>query len=598
MGNQTIGKTHYRKNNLDNSSSPYLLQHISNPVWWQEWGSEVIKYAVLENKPLLVSVGYATCHWCHVMASEAFSDTATADYLNSNFICIKVDREQRPDIDQFMMDFINSQNGRGGWPLNVFLTPSMRPIFAMTYAPAIERDSMLSFLSVCEQVKAYYVKNGNSIVEFVPQENIPHVSDESSIVQALSQYYDSENGGFGNGQKFPSHSTLLYLLYQLAIDESPSIKTLCTRTLDVMIQRGLHDHLQGGIYRYCVDREWTIPHFEKMLYDQAMALWVYSLGFSVTGNDNYKRMAEGIIRCLEESFEKNGLYISAHDADTNHEEGATYVWSYDELKEVLTPEEFERFSFSYDITKHGNFEGENHLIRKNNSHLRDIEDKLLSIRKSRKQPSPDNKILSGINALTGIALIQAGRLLEKPELETKAAIVIDNILELFWDGASLGHSSFSGIVQDQSFLSDAAPLLTAITMLSESDPARIPLMKIFKEYVESFREDGKWIESHSSDFQKVYASGFDHPFPSAVSLAEMGLTRASILSGTDISQREFREPFQSDFYNITSMMCNGQFHIFTTKKPIPWNKLPANAIQVRGETETDCYLGTCRLTSM
>lgn len=594
MGSTIIDKSLFNRNNLDNSSSPYLLQHSSNPVWWQEWGSEVLEYAVSENKPLLVSVGYATCHWCHVMALEAFSDSATADYLNSNFICIKVDREQRPDIDQFMMDFINSQNGRGGWPLNVFLTPSLRPVFAMTYAPAIARDSMLSFLSVCDQVKAYYDKNKNSIAEFVPKENLSQLTDESSLFQALSQYYDSENGGFGNGQKFPSHATLLYLLYQLAIDDSPSIKTICTKTLDVMILRGIHDHLQGGIYRYCVDREWTIPHFEKMLYDQTMALWVYSLGYSVTGKVEYKSMAEGIIRCLEESFKSDGLYISAHDADTNHKEGATYVWSYDELREALTPAEFEKFSESYIVTKHGNFEGENHLLRKNSFLLREIENKLLFIRRERKQPAPDKKILCGINALTGIALIQAARLLDKPELEINAARIIDRILKLFWDGKNLGHSSFNGMVQKQSFLSDAAPLLTAITMLSETDPGWIPQMKIFKEYVESFRDDGKWIESHAKDFQKVYASCFDHPFPSAVSLAEMGLSRAAIISGTELTLREYRQPFQSDFYNITSMINDGQFHILTTKNPVSWSKLAANTIQVRGEIETDCFSGTCR----
>lgn len=594
MDNTITDKSHFNRNNLGNSASPYLLQHTENPVWWQEWGNDVLQYAVSENKPLLVSIGYATCHWCHVMASEAFSDRATSEYLNINFICIKVDREQRPDIDQYMMDFINSQNSNGGWPLNVFLTPSLRPVFALTYAPAVERDSMYSFLSVCEQVKAYYDTNGNSIGEFIPGESISVVSDETSVVQALSQYYDSENGGFGNGHKFPSHSTLLYLLYQLSIDDSPSIRTICTKTLDIMIQRGIHDHLQGGIYRYCVDREWTIPHFEKMLYDQAMALWVYSVGYSVTRNDDYKKMAEGIIRCLDESFETAGLYISAHDADTNHEEGKTYLWSYNELKEVLTTEEFEKLSDSYNVTKHGNFEGENHLIRINKNQLREIEAKLLAIRKVRRQPSPDNKIICGINALTGIALIQAGRLLNKPELEIKAASVIDNILKVFWDGTSLGHSLYNGVVQKQPFLADASAMLTAITMLCESDNAWKAYMDCFSGYVGLFRENGKWVESNADDFQKVYASSFDHPFPSAVSLAEMGLTRAAILSGRDITLKENRQPFQSDFYNITSMISNGQFHIYTTQKWVPWDLLPANTIQLRGETESDCYMGTCR----
>lgn len=586
--------SNFRRNNLDKSSSPYLLQHINNPIWWQEWSHEVLSHALEENKPLFVSVGYATCHWCHVMAVEAFSDEETASYLNEHFICIKVDREQRPDIDQFLMEFINKQNGRGGWPLNVFLTPDLNPVFALTYAPAIARNSMLSFLSVSEQVNEYYKNNSNAIPAFVSTEDKPDAADEDTIVEMLSEYYDAENGGFGKGQKFPSHSTLLYLLYQMSIDNSPSIKTIITKTLGTMYRRGLHDHLQGGIFRYCVDPGWTIPHFEKMLYDQAMALWIYSLAYRVIGTDEYKTMAEGILRCLDESFEVNGLYVSAHDADTDHAEGVTYLWSYDQLKSELLPEEFEKFTGSYHITRHGNFEGLNHLIRIDDKPMRDIEDKLLSIRRKRKQPSQDGKIVSGTNALVTIAMIEAGRLLDNPELEKKAAIILNNIIGLFWDGNILGHSYFNGILQKQPFLSDAAPMLVAITMLCESDPTRITLMNEFTAYVESFKEGGKWVESDCEDFQKVYASWFDHPVPSSASLAEMGLMMAAILSGKDVPYREYLQPFQSDFYNIIAMISNGFFHLYTTRKFIPWTKLPVNVIQIRGEHQTDCYMGTCQ----
>lgn len=586
--------SHFRRNNLNKSSSPYLLQHTANPIWWQEWSSKTLSHVREENKPLFVSVGYATCHWCHVMAVEAFSDKETADYLNSHFICVKVDREQRPDIDQFMMDFINKQTGRGGWPLNVFLTPDLHPIFALTYAPVVARNSTHSFLSVSEHVVTYYEKNRYAIPAFISVADKPPAAEDRIIVEQLSEYYDSENGGFGKGQKFPSHSTMLYLLYQMSIDESPSIRSIVSKTLGAIYNRGLHDHLQGGIFRYCIDSGWTIPHFEKMLYDQAMALWVYSLAYRLTGTDEYKAMAEGILRCLNESFEVDGLYISAHDADTAHEEGATYLWSFDQLKKELLSDEFEKFASSYHITKQGNFEGLNHLIRLNDNHIRDIEDKLLLIRRKRKQPSRDDKVVSGINGLVAIALIQAGRLLGNPEHEKKAAYVINRIIEMFWDGTSLGHSSYKGILQKQSFLSDAAPVLLAITMLNEADPGQATLMKEFIAYVESFNDGGKWIESDGEDFQKIYASWFDHPVPSAVSLVEMGLTRAAILRGNEVSFREYHQPFQSDFYNILAMMNNGLFHTYTTRKLIPWNKLPVNSIQVRGEHETDCYMGTCR----
>jgi uncharacterized protein len=582
-----------KRNNLAKSSSPYLLQHVSNPVWWQEWSEDLISYASSSGKPILVSIGYATCHWCHVMASEAFSDLRTAAFLNDHFICIKVDREQRPDIDQYMMDFINAQNGRGGWPLNVFLAPSMNPVYALTYAPAVTGNSYDSFLDIAEKVLSYIEKNKGEIPAFISGEKKPLMADEEKIIDSLSTYYDPVNGGFGNGQKFPSHSTLLYLLYNLAIDNSPSIHTICIKTLDAMRLRGLNDHLQGGIFRYCVDNEWTIPHFEKMLYDQAMALWTYSLAYRVTAKDEYRRMAYDIIRCLDETFESNGFYISAHDADTEHEEGATYLWSYDELAEVLGQSDLKRFSESYYIERTGNMDGRNHLLKFKDIQLDDLEDKLLKVRKNRKQPSVDDKILCGLNALLAISLIQAGRFLNQPEYIERATALVRRIFSLFWDGVTLGHSYRNGIMQRQGFLTDAASLLAAVSMICEDDSGWEKPMKEIAAYVESFRRDELWIESDSSDFPTVPASWFDHPLPSGVSMAEFGLIRVALLTGGETGFREFLQPFQSDFYNITSMICNGMFHVITSPEPLSWKDLPVNSIQVRGDIIQDCFMGTC-----
>jgi uncharacterized protein YyaL (SSP411 family) len=482
-----------KRNNLDKSSSPYLRQHISNPVWWQEWSEEIVRHAASVKKPVLVSVGYATCHWCHVMAAGAFSDLPTARFLNDHFICIKIDREQRPDIDQYMMDFINSQNGRGGWPLNVFLTASMKPVYALTYAPAEPGSSSYSFLSIAEKVFAFTEAHKDDIPSFAQVEARPETADETSLMETLSAYYDETYGGFGTGQKFPSHTTLLFLLYNLGVKEDSAVRRMCIRTLDAMCLRGLNDHLQGGIFRYCVDREWTIPHFEKMLYDQAMALWTYSLAYRVLRKEEYRGMAGKIIKCLDESFLDNGLYISAHDADTDHEEGTTYLWDYEQLKNELDPEEFIRFSDSYMIGKEGNFDGSNHLIRLNGNSLADIEEKLLSIRRHRAKPSRDDKILCGINALLAISLIQAGRLLDDPGQEEKAVSLINNLIRLFWDGQTLSHSSWNGLLQRQSFLSDAAPLLTALSMLYENDSKWERLMTEMAGYTESFREGDVWI---------------------------------------------------------------------------------------------------------
>ena len=582
------------RNNLDKSSSPYLLQHTANPIFWQEWSDDLMKYAAEKRKLLFVSVGYSTCHWCHVMAAEAFSDDKTARYLNEHFICIKIDREQRPDIDQFLMDFINRQNGRGGWPLNVFMTPDLSPVFALTYAPEVSRNSMRSFLSVAEKILEYFEANRDKIPPFESIENKPDQANEQSLTETLSKYYDADNGGFGNGQKFPPHSSLLFLLYQFGIEDSPLIKTICIKTLDAIMMRGLNDHLQGGIFRYCIDNEWTIPHFEKMLYDQAMALWYYSLAYKVLGNEVYKLMAEKILKCLDECFKNDGLYIAGHDADTDHEEGLTYLWSYGQLEKELLPEEFSKLTAAYYLNTSGNFEGLNHLLRKNNTPLNDIEDRLLHIRMKRKQPSKDTKIISGLNALVAIAMIQAGRNLEKSELEEKAGELVHSILDRFYVEKTLGHSYFNGVMQKQSFLFDSAALLTAISMLCENDNSWSNLMTEMTLCVEKFKEDGKWIESYPEDFPKVYASWLDHPIPSSVSMAEMGLTRVALLRGKETDVKQYREPFQSDFYNITAMMTNGLFHIYTSEKFIPWNLLPANSLQVRGKHQQDCFGGTCR----
>ncbi|MRR19873.1 thioredoxin domain-containing protein, partial [bacterium] len=553
----------WARNNLDRSSSPYLQQHAGNPIWWQEWSRETLDHALAENKPLLVSVGYSTCHWCHVMAAEAFSDKETADYLNTSFISIKVDREQRPDIDQYMMHFIQALTGSGGWPLNVFLTADLRPVHALTYAPAKSAGNRNSFLGIARAVSDYLHSNTSNIRPFsATDEEAPH-ADADQLTESLAEYYDQGYGGFGTGQKFPPHSSLLFMLYQLSVEQDDSLSGMVTTTLDAMMLRGLNDHLQGGIYRYCVDREWTIPHFEKMLYDQAMALWSYSLACRLTGSEHYRTMADKIVKCLDDTFLNEGMFVSAFNADTDHKEGATYLWSADEIASLLTQEEFTRFLEVYHVTGEGNFEGLNHLIRKNSDRIDSIEEKLLNARLKRSQPSRDDKILSGLNALTAVALLQAGRHLDRPELEGRAAELVWRLLETFWDGSSLGHSYYEGKLQRQSFLSDAAALLLAVTMLWETDESWGEVMGTLADYVKTFREDGKWVESRADDFRIVYASWFDHPVPSAVSMAEMALTRFALLTGGEVTPAHFRRPYQSDFYNINVLLSEDLFHLYT-----------------------------------
>ena len=584
----------FQRNNLDQSSSSYLRQHAENPVWWQEWSAEILKTAKKQNKPLFVSVGYATCHWCHVMAAGAFSDKDTADYLNEHFICIKVDREIRPDIDQFLMQFIIAQNGSGGWPLNVFLTPDVHPIFALTYAPAHAGSSMSPLIDICKQVYEYYWNHKNKILPFQSKVQPPPMIEQHWIIKNLLVYFDSVEGGFGSGQKFPPHSTLLYLLYLLCSGNFEEIRNMCAKTLDAMRLRGLHDHLQGGIFRYCVDKKWTIPHFEKMLYDQAMALWDFSLAYRVLDKKEYAKMAEGILFCLESCFKDKHFYISAFDADTDHQEGGTYIWQYKEIRTLLSAEEFHRLSEAYIIPPEGNFEGAIHLIRKNDNAMEDVEKKLLMIRNQKAQPDKDKKILCGLNALVAVAMLQAGRFLEKKKMEKTAGHIVKQFIVKFWDGKILAHSLSKGKMQKQGFLFDGACLLLAITMLYENDTMWGPRMEEIFQYVLSFKKVNSWIESMSGDFYTIEASWIDHPIPSSVSLAEMGVTRVKLFTGKSILPSSYRQSFQADFFNIAVMMQNGFFHHYTTEKAVSWNQLPANSMQMRGKPDTDCYQGTCR----
>jgi len=606
----------FRKNNLDRSSSPYLRQHAGNPIWWQEWSMETLTYAAAEKRPLLVSVGYSTCHWCHVMAGEAFSDPETADYINANFVSIKVDREQRPDIDQYMMNFIQARTGSGGWPLNVFLTHDLKPVHALTYAPLHTSGYRYSFLYIATAVIGFLEEQADRIVPFtLTEQEAPH-ADPDMITASLEEFFDREHGGFGQGQKFPPHSTLLFMLYRMSAESNeenrvPGTATaelsgtdsgnhsvsgeMVTTTLDAMMMRGLNDHLQGGIYRYCVDREWTIPHFEKMLYDQALPIWTYSLACRVTGRENYRRMSENIIRSLHETFAADGMYVSAFNADTDHREGATYLWSKEELAALLTAEELIRFGEVYEVTGGGNFEGLNHLVRKNHDRIDDIEEKLLAARLKRSQPSRDDKFSKLSSALTAVALIQAGRQLGKPDLVAEGGRLTLKLLETFWDGSSLAHSCYEGVIQRQGFLSDAAAMLLAITMLYESDTSWGEIMNTMTDYVRSFRDsENHWVESDADDFQKINASWFDHPVPSAVSLAETALTRAALLTGADVTPAVYRRPYQSDFYNINVLMTEDLFYLYTTREPLDWLSLPVNSLQRRGEPGSVCHNKTCR----
>lgn len=580
----------FQRNNLDKATSPYLQQHSDNPIYWQDWSSEVLKYAKKHNKLIFVSVGYATCHWCHVMANDTFEDKEVADFLNKHFVSIKVDREQRPDIDQYMMSFIVQTQGAGGWPLNVILTPDLKPLLAVTYVSAKPQHGMPAFVDVLHRAKDFYEKHEQDIKEYhIPIARAEKVSDIIKIIQA---HYDSLYGGFGFNQKFPPHNTLLFLLHHFERTKEKEIREIIEKTLNIMALRGLYDHLQGGFFRYCVDREWTIPHFEKMLYDQAMLLWVYSAAYKLLKKTEYKRIAEKIISCLEETFEER-LFYSAHDADTDHKEGATYTWSKKELKEALTRKEFSQFIKVYSVSDQGNFEGKNHLLKSHNVFLDEIENKLLKIRKKRKQPFIDKKFITSLNALTGIALLMAYRFIGNKKALDKAKNLFERLLQKHLIDGRVYHSSIGNKVQKQEFLEDYASMLLFATYMHEETGQHRKLIESLYSKLRGFYKD-VWYETRDNDFIDIPAQMFDHPTPSSVSLAEYAILRTKIFLGKEFMPNEYKEPLNYDFFNISVFVKNGNFHIIETPEKIDWKKLPLNCIQLRSKTIKDCFNTVCK----
>ena len=598
----------YEANNLDRARSPYLRQHQDNPVHWQQWSRELLEHAQAEERPLFVSVGYSTCHWCHVMAREAFSDPEIAAYLNANFVPIKVDREERPDIDQYLMDFLVATTGSGGWPLNAFLSPEGAPFFAMTYAPVEPRFNMPGFLEILKRVKSFYDEKKGELRPYQPEsyqsgrdKSLRSGSYDERIEgnrSDLFRRYDGEWAGFGNSQKFPPHSQLLYLLYDGVISEEPESLRLAEQTLDTIYLRGLHDHLQGGFFRYCVDREWTIPHFEKMLYDQAMLLWSFSWGYRALGKGIYLTAIEGIYHALESTLALDGLYAAGLDADTDHEEGATYLWEPSEVRKFLGEEDFDRFSRYFESVQSGNFEGKLHLVaiddpRRERQLSRALE-RLLERRNRRRQPARDDKIITEWNALAGVGLIEAGRATGREEYSRRAGELYRRLREVNEESGNLAHSSLPGMGrQDQEFLDDRAALLLFESYLFEEDRLEETTLHRSAEALLSFREGNEWHRSKSNDFFTMPADIFDSPIPSAASLAEMALLRYRLLTDGEYDELPQARATLADFYNLAARWSAGEIYLIKAPTPLSWRELPFPAVQGRAERENYCFRGVC-----
>ncbi len=426
---------HQYTNRLINETSSYLLQHAHNPVEWYPWGEEAFEKARDEDKPLLVSIGYSACHWCHVMEHESFEDEATAEIMNREFVNIKVDMEERPDVDQIYMNFVQITTGRGGWPMNVFLTPDKRPFFGGTYFPPSSRYGMPSWQQILMSIAEAYRErrdelehSANEIVGELRRMSIVEsggsLSSEilDSALASFSRSFDATHGGFGGAPKFPQAMSLEFLLrYHHRTGDAHALK-IVTHTLDKMARGGIYDQLGGGFHRYAVDAIWLVPHFEKMLYDNAQLARIYLHAYQVTGSELFKRIAVETLEYIQrEMLDKSGGFYSAQDADSEGEEGKFFVWTSEEVSETLGEQEVRIFNKYYDVTATGNFEGKSILNVKDEAAPQpniDSMTKLFAEREMRIKPFRDEKILTAWNGLMLAAFADAARVLnDKKYLE-------------------------------------------------------------------------------------------------------------------------------------------------------------------------------------
>jgi uncharacterized protein len=535
-------------NRLANETSPYLLQHKDNPVDWHPWGEEALTRARDDDKPILLSIGYSACHWCHVMERESFEDPETAAVMNELFVPIKLDREERPDIDAIYMEACIAMNGHGGWPLNVFLTPDQIPFYAGTYFPPEQRGGMPSWRRVLEGVAKAWDENrdeirqggervaqrlsGGALLEPSKDPLAPAALDEA--VPALRESYDPVNGGFGGAPKFPPASAIEFLLRR-------GEREMTAQTLRAMAAGGMYDQVGGGFARYSVDARWLVPHFEKMLYDNALLARAYLHGWQMLGDDLFRDVAcETLDWALREMRAPEGGFYSALDADSEGEEGRFYVWTLEELRETLGEDADEAIRY-FGATEQGNFEGRNILTRGSDppDSLPEIRTRLYEHRSERVWPGLDDKRLTAWNALMISALAEAGAALERDEYLEAATACADFVLrEMRDEDGRLLRTYKDGIATLNAYLEDHAFLLEALISLYEAtfDPRWFAAARETADaMIERFADDerGGFFET-SSDHEKLVARRKDledNPIPAGNSSAAYGLLRLAALTG-------------------------------------------------------------------
>jgi uncharacterized protein YyaL (SSP411 family) len=560
-----------KANHLINETSPYLLQHAYNPVDWYPWGEAAFEKARAENKPVLLSVGYSACHWCHVMAHESFEDEEIAKLMNENFVNIKVDREERPDVDQIYMNAVQMMTHHGGWPMTVFLTPDAVPFYGGTYYPPQDRYNMPGFPRVLSGVAEAYrdrqadiLETGTSLVKELQRLSAASGADqpiEPELLQAayvgIIRNYDSINGGFGGAPKFPPAMTLEFLLRTHARTGNGEALEMVGYTCEKMANGGMYDQIGGGFHRYSTDARWLVPHFEKMLYDNALLSRVYLHYFQVTQDQKARAVVEGILDyVLREMTHPEGGFYSTQDADSEGHEGKFFVWDFEEIRSAVSDEQAGLFCSYYNITEEGNFEGKNipnvtrpleELATQYNvpaaaleESIKDSRRKLFELREQRIKPDRDEKIITAWNGLMMASFAEAGVVLDRPDY-TEAAVrnaefMISNLrrdealLRTWKDGVA----KFNAYLEDYAFLSEGLMTLFETTgqfrwltkALALTDQM---IADFWDEEAGAFFFTGKSHENlivRSKDF-------FDNATPSGNSVAALVLIKAALFTGRE-----------------------------------------------------------------
>jgi len=476
-----------------------LKEHAENPVDWYPWCEEAFEKAKKEDRPIFLSIGYSSCHWCHVMKRESFEDEEVAELMNETFVSIKVDKEERPNIDSIYMDVARSMTGRGGWPLTIFMTPGKIPFYAGTYIPKEEKRGMAGLMELIPRIEELWekdrerlVERGQSVIKNLEREDYTEEYIDESILDEGFDYllrgYDEKYGGFGNSQKFPSPQNFLFLLrYGVRKGEDKAIE-MVRRTLEEMRQGGIYDHLGYGFHRYSTDRKWILPHFEKMLYDQAMISLAYTEAWLVTKDDFYARTVEEIIEYIDRNLKsKKGGFYSSEDAESSGEEGAYYTWSKDEIEKILGTKN-NVFVKLFNVKDEGNFReeatnkktgenvlylGENidDLVEDEDVSVEDIEmmkKKLFEHRLQRERPKVDNKILTDWNSLVVAALSKVGFLFDKHRYLDMAKKTMSFILDDMVIDGDLYHAYIDGDLTVKGGLDDHAFLIWALLNLYQT----------------------------------------------------------------------------------------------------------------------------------